>query len=423
MLRRLFKFQSILWFLWIVTQGAGAQPALPTLSPEKKVEAVLRVVEARSLNSASEPVLLAGAADSLRGTFGRLPQPGNRQDLVQTLSSLSRRHQPEQVERAAVSGILAATDDRYSKYLTRSEYFASIKGAGSSRWGVGILMTPDDGALTVIEVAAQSPAMEAGIARGDRLIAIEGQPAQGMSVAQARALINAPGAGPVNLELERAGAGRKLSVARRNLAPAAVTGRHLEQPGSRLGYLKIPSFQRDTAGQLDQKISELGTVDGLVLDLRNNPGGEVGAAVEVCSRFFSEGKTVVIAHHREGRRRVYQTGPAARTNAPLVVLVNRHSASAAEITAAALRSHAGALVVGERTYGKGTIQDFVRLPDLSVLKLTVAKYETAGGEMLEGRGVTPDLRVAWPVPASQDLQLDAALQTLRGLASRAGGLN
>ncbi len=127
---------------------------------------------------------------------------------------------------------------------------------------------------------------------------------------------------------------------------------------------------------------------------------------------------MVTARYRNRQAQVYRTGHKPVAQVPLVVLVNEHSASAAEITAAALQKLGGAQLVGQTTYGKGTIQDFVRLPDLSSLKLTVAQYETAAGERLEGRGISPDLQVAWPSPDPQDLQLEAALRSLNALASR-----
>ncbi len=256
MFKRLFRVGALLILL---AAAAAAQPALPSMSPEKKVEAMLKIIQDQALESPSQSALVQGAFQALNRRFAEVPASEDRAGLARAVKLLSGRYDPNSVEQTAVSGMLTVLGDRYSQYLTARQYFAAVKGSRAERSGVGVLMTPQGDSLTVIEVLPDSPAQAAGLTRGDRLLAVEGRSTRGMTVAEARQFLNAPGSTPVELQIQTGQANpRNLSIALTSLPSPRVTSRPLTHPDRKLGYLKIPSFSRDTPNRPDGELAKLG---------------------------------------------------------------------------------------------------------------------------------------------------------------------
>jgi carboxyl-terminal processing protease len=311
----------------------------------------------------------------------------------------------------AVNGVLRGLD-AYSKYL-EPDAFRRMQEESRGRYGgVGIELRMLDGAPRVQAVFDESPAQHGGVQAGDRILRIDGAEVAKLALSElVQRMRGAPGS-QVSLELQREGASQPIVVTltRAQIQAQSVRAR-LVAPG--VLYLRVSGFQEQTpqmlAAALDRqwKNSE-GGLTGIVLDLRDNPGGLITAAVGVSAAFLPEDATVVTADgagqdstlRRSARRQDYLRGrandylarlPAETKSLPLVVLVNRHSASASEIVAGALQDHKRALILGTQTHGKGSVQQLIPFDDGSGLKITTSYYYTPNGHKVQGKGITPDV--------------------------------
>jgi carboxyl-terminal processing protease len=264
--------------------------------------------------------------------------------------------------------------------------------------GVGIEINDDGGVLVVVEPIAGGPAGRAGIVAGDRIVAIDGAPTKGRAGAETSSRLRGrPGTG-VKVSVERKGwdAARDFALVRELIHVQAVEGSLLE-PG--IGYVRIKQFQERTDEELGAMLTKLkadsgGTLHGLVLDLRGNPGGLLEQAVKVADLFLSSG-VIVSTVGRGGKKLEEEVAHEAGTwdSFPMVCLVNGSSASASEIVAGALQDNGRALLIGTQTFGKGSVQSVYELGDGSGLKLTVARYYTPSGRSIQEKGITPDVVV------------------------------
>ena len=292
-----------------------------------------------------------------------------------------------------IAGLLEKLGDPNTDYLTAAEYDALKKRTARSYSGVGLTVEPSRAGL-VVTSALSGPAREAGIRRGDIIVRIEGRPAGKLTFEQALNLIKGEKGTVVHLTLRRPSRGRQsVTVVRQEIAVPSLHARTLRFHGSKVGHIRLLSFPDATAERLREAVDSLVErgAQGIVLDLRDNPGGLLPQAVRAVSVFLEEGVvcTIVGLHQEET---VYEvTGSASHPNLPLVVTVDDGSASAAEIVAAALQDHARAVVVGRRTYGKASVQSIRPLSGGTALKLTTALYRTPAGRDLTGKGVRPKL--------------------------------
>jgi len=296
--------------------------------------------------------------------------------------------------------------------------------------GVGIEVSQKDGHFVVVAPIEGTPAWRAGIQPGDRIVGIEGALLRDLSLAEAVRRMRGPKGTKVRLTLAREGASEpiELTLVREIIRVQSVTTQEIEGD---IGYVRIRQFQARTARDLETGLARLeksGHLGGIVLDLRNNPGGLLSAAVEVAERLLPSGKLVV---YTEGRIRTHNArfvahARRARTDVPVVVLVNQGSASAAEIVAAAIQDHGRGAVLGQRTFGKGSVQTIIALSGGAALRLTTARYFTPKGRSINGSGITPDLLIQPPAadPAAvpprpdaerqpEDVQLKQAVAHLR----------
>jgi len=305
----------------------------------------------------------------------------------------------------AIRGMLKVLDP-HSAYLNIDELRILDSDTQGKFGGVGLEVDVHDGWLTVLRVMPEGPAARAGVQAGDRMLTIEGQPARDMPMEEAlRRMRGEPGT-QVRVQLRRAQLDAAVDVVltREIIQVPAVEGRLL---ADRTIYVRLRMFQEDSVEQLRRALDEAvdraaqaGGVSGVLLDLRDNPGGLLSAAVLVADEFLSDGVIVSTRGKngvllRENRAAVQGTRPAW----PLVVLVNGYSASASEIVAGALHDQHRAVLVGTRTFGKGSVQNIIDMPDGTALKLTTALYYTPSGISIQARGIEPDVVIEQLDPA------------------------
>jgi carboxyl-terminal processing protease len=264
--------------------------------------------------------------------------------------------------------------------------------------GVGIEVEEDEGELIIIEPLPDTPASRGGLKKGDRIVAVDGKPLKGRGQDEPTAPLKGKPGTNVTVDVQREGwdKPRSFTLTREIIRVRAVEFALLEKG---LGYVRIKAFQERTDQELQDALEALqkqsgGRLDGLVLDLRNNPGGLLDQSVRVADLFLENG-VIVSTVGRGGRKLEEETARQSGTFSefPIVCLVNGGSASASEIVAGALQDHDRALILGTRSYGKGSVQSVIPLEDGSGLKLTIARYYTPSGRSIQNSGITPDVVV------------------------------
>ena len=309
---------------------------------------------------------------------------------------------------AAIKGILESLDP-HSAFLTPDLYKEMQTETKGEFGGVGIEITVKDGFPTVITPIEDTPAYKAGVKAGDHIVKIDGAPTKNMSLMDVVKRIRGPKGKPVLLTIMREGFStpQDIKVVRDTIQVKSVKFRVLEDG---YGYIRITQFQEKTARDLDNAFKELEklnkdkAVKGLVLDLRNDPGGLLEQAVAVSDRFLTEGMIVYIEGKKKDPDKVMKFHARKKEDyiGPLVVLVNEGSASASEIVAGALQDHKRAIIVGAKTFGKGSVQTIFPMSDGSAIKLTTAKYFTPKGRSIQAEGITPDILVDSNITRTKD---------------------
>ncbi|HEX6997034.1 MAG TPA: S41 family peptidase [Gammaproteobacteria bacterium] len=303
----------------------------------------------------------------------------------------------------AIRGILDGLDP-HSRYLDPAQYEEILISTTGNYTGVGLDVTVDDGKLTVVAPLDGAPAERAGILPGDIVVSVDDVPVNESNVEETVTRMRGTPGTPVVLDVVRPGVDRPLRFALTR-APILVKSVRAEYLGNGVGYLRVSSFSESTGEELAaaakdlRRQSERGTLRGVVLDLRNNPGGVLDAAVAVADVFLDRGLIVRgNGRSRQARFERYASPGDELEGVALAVLVNGGSASASEIVAGALQDHARARLVGERTYGKGSVQTVMPLGQGSALKLTTSLYITPAGRSINGTGIQPDVLVPTPGP-------------------------
>jgi carboxyl-terminal processing protease len=325
----------------------------------------------------------------------------------------------------AIRGMVAALDP-HSGYLDSNEFEQVRVSTMGSYPGVGIEVAGSQGAVRVLKVIDGSPAHSAGLAAGDQLVGIDGTEV-GADLAGALARLRGPSGSVVHLSIRRSTLAQTLEfeLRRAQVEVHSVAAQMLE-PG--YGYVRVSTFSETTPDDLRKAILHLkrdnqGALVGLVLDLRNNPGGVLESGVAVADAFLDSGVIVTADGRTSDARFEMDATPGDLIDAaPLVVLVNAGSASASEIVAGALKDHGRALLVGRRTYGKGSVQTVMPLSHGGAVKLTTSRYFTPSGASIHGRGLLPDLTLEGPGAAPAELSnlADPAPLSVRDADVRAG---
>ncbi len=297
----------------------------------------------------------------------------------------------------AIRGMLSGLDP-HSNYLDPDAFKDLQVGTSGEFGGLGIEVGMEDGFVKVIAPIDDTPAQRAGVQAGDLIIRINDTPVKGLTLTESVNLMRGKPGTDITLSIVREGEDKplKLTITRAIIEVKGVRSRTLE-PG--FGYVRITQFQTRTGENLVEVLSELkkendGALKGMVLDLRNNPGGVLGAAVSVSDTFLENGLIVYTEGRVKDSQLKFKATPTDMLKgAPLVVLVNAGSASASEIVAGALQDHQRAIVMGEKTFGKGSVQTILPMNNGSALKLTTARYYTPSGRSIQAEGIIPDIEL------------------------------
>ncbi len=327
-------------------------------------------------------------------------------------------HQPvdeKQLMYGAVSGIVQGLNDPYSVFFTpdqSKEFMDEINGEFE---GIGAEVAIKNNQLVVVSPITGSPAMAAGVQPGDAILRIDDVDTAGMDLNTAVGKIRGKKDTVVTLQLQRNGETPfDVKITRDRIHIDSVTSKNIEKDGKRIAHITISQFNGETADLFSKAVTEVkvNKPDGIILDLRNNPGGYLDAAVEVIGQFVENGTPVVYEQKSDGQDIPYKTkGAPTIDGVPTVVLMNAGSASASEIVAGALRDYKKATLLGTTSFGKGTVQDVRSYADGSTLKLTIAQWLTPNKTAINKTGVVPDFystNTKEDVAADKDPQLDAA---------------
>ncbi|MBU3692543.1 MAG: S41 family peptidase [Candidatus Nanopelagicaceae bacterium] len=311
------------------------------------------------------------------------------------------------LERAAISGVLKATGDEWANYFPKSALEVLQEQNSNTFTGIGVWLTKTrSGQIKISSIQDDSPAAKSGILPGDQILEINGTDVRGASLTSVVSIIRGSTGKRIELLVAR---GEKKVLA--SLSAKKIVARSVEatQVAKGVALLEIANFAQGTTQEVKVALQNLNFNSGVIIDLRDNPGGLIEEAVGVSELFINRG--VIVSYQVNDNERVFTAKNSSPIKSPVVVIVNRNTASSAEILAGAFQDRNRGVVIGERTYGKGSVQEFVTLSDGSRIELTVALFRTPSGRAIEEFGITPDLEV---IDSQVGLK---ALQVLGGLAA------
>ena len=322
---------------------------------------------------------------------------------------------------AAINGLLQSLDP-YSAYMT-PESFESMQTETSGEFGgLGIEVGMEAGVVKVISPIDNTPASKAGLKAGDYIVKINDTQVQGKSLTQAVELMRGPVGSSIEITVRRRGEKKALifNITREIIEVQSVKFELLE---NNIGYIRLTSFNENSSSQVKEKIEKLNNnkkLKGYILDLRNNPGGLLSQAIKISDFFLDNGEIVSTKSRQPSENRKWFAKKGDLTDGKTVlVLINYGSASAAEIVAGALKDHKRAIIVGENSYGKGSVQSIIPLKNRGAIRLTIAKYYLPSGKSISEVGVTPDIEVVegsddFKINSETDNQLNFAIKLLNG---------
>lgn len=353
----------------------------------------------------------AGLAADVASAREPAPRPYRSLDLFsQVIADIQNNYVEDVEERELVYGAIEGMMGRLDPHsvFMRPDVYKQMRDDTSGEFdGLGLEVTVRDGLLTVVSPVAESPGDRAGIRPGDRVLSIDGAATKDMPLGEAIRRMKGPAGSRSVLEIMREGfsAPQRLTLVRDRVRTQSVEHRVVD-PERRYAYVRVKSFQERTDRAVERALHEAraglrGDLRGVVLDLRNNPGGLLEQAIGVADVFLSSG--VIVTTEGRGKRNVevrkaHEKG--TEPPYPLIVLVNKGTASASEIVAGALQDHGRAVIMGTQTFGKGSVQTIIELEDGSGLKLTVARYYTPKHRSIQELGIAPDVVVADAAPAA-----------------------
>lgn len=316
----------------------------------------------------------------------------------------------------AVAGMVAGVGDPYTLFMTADESDDFIDGLDGNLEGIGAELSSDNGLVRVVRLIKDSPAERSGLLPEDIVTHVSDEEVSGLPLQDVIAKIRGPKGTQVTLDVLRGDAERSFTIVRDTIHVPSATYEEKTGTGGAVGLLTVSQFGSETISEIRGLLSEADTskIKGLIIDLRYNGGGYLDGAIDLTSMFVREGRVVTVAG-RERQDHHDVSGAPILPELPLVVLINEGSASASEITAGALQDHGRAFIVGEQSFGKGTVQEVIELPGGTALRVTTATWLTPKGTDLGKHGVTPDLvveRTTEDFEADRDPQLDAAVAKL-----------
>ena len=356
-------------------------------------------------------VFVASVSYSLGYLVSENQHPRSLIDQAINRISSGDPHSPTEIllQRAAIEAVLKATKDRWSNYFppaTATAFDATLQGRYS---GIGIwLRRNTDGQLEIASVQPNSPAAHAGIKVGDQLLTVDGADVAHATVADAIGALRGNPNTDVQLELSRNATAKSVVVTRASVLTGDVLA---SQIAPKTLYIQVSAISLHSADDVATALSKYPHTRGVILDLRDNPGGVLSEAVTLASDFLSPGP-IVSYTRKDGEPQILSSTNSNPDTAPMVVLINGKSASSAEIIAGALQDRNRAVIIGDQSYGKGTVQEITSLTDGSQLEITVGQYHLPSGRAIDQVGITPDLKVAENKVISQGISILAGLVAL-----------
>ena len=322
---------------------------------------------------------------------------------------------------SAINGFLRSLDP-YSTYMNPKIYEEMQTETSGEFGGLGIEVSMEAGVVKVITPIDDTPASRAGIKAGDYIVRINGEQVQGKTLMEAVNLMRGPVGSPIKITIRRKGLkkAKKIEIIREVIEIKSVVAELIEK---NIGYLRLRSFNENSGSQLKQEIVKLEKnkkLKAYILDLRNNPGGLLSQAIDVSNFFLNEGEIVSTKGRSERENRKFFAKKGDKIDGkPLIVLINNGSASASEIVAGSLQDHKRAILLGETTYGKGSVQSIIPLKNKGAIRLTISKYYLPSGKSISEVGVEPDIKIEeqdeeFQINTSDDNQLNYALKLLNG---------
>ncbi len=322
----------------------------------------------------------------------------------------------ELLAEGAIDGMLAALGDPNTRYLSPDEEEVARINLRGSFEGIGAEVTEENGSIIIVAAYEGSPAAGAGLESGDILRQVDGVDLAGMDINEVAGLVRGPAGTAVHLTIERDGSLLEVDIIRDKIRIPSVRSELLEEG---LGYIRLSRFSDTTTQEFEENLDSLMALEptGLILDLRNNPGGGLSTAVDIADHFLNAGP-ILIERFGNGAETTFEADDKGLAqDVPLVVLINEGSASASEVVAGAVRDRERGVLIGATSFGKGTVQTWRRLSNDGGLKVTVARWLTPGGTWVNDDGLTPDITVPIPETEEGDLkdpQLQRAVEYLLG---------
>ena len=329
----------------------------------------------------------------------------------------------------AIGTMVDSLGDVYTKFLTPKEYKEESESIEGSLKGIGVQIGVRDGKLLIIAPLEDTPGEKAGLLSEDEILEINGESTKGITVEAAADKIRGPEGTSVKLLIKRKGVPNKLyTIQRANIELKSVSTKapKIGKVDDNLGYIRLSSFiSRNAASEFQNALNQLKDKDGIIIDLRSNPGGLLTNAIYIADMLLSN-KTIVSTVDRDGYKETQNSLSQVSTNQPIVVLINGGSASASEILSGALKDNKRAVIVGKKSFGKGLVQEINKLPDGSALHITIQKYLTPNGTDIHKKGITPDYVVdikEADIKANKDPQLAKACEILQQQVGKATTAN
>ena len=322
---------------------------------------------------------------------------------------------------AAINGVLQSLDP-YSGYMNPEIFKESLEETSGEFGGLGIEVSMEAGVVKVISPIDDTPAARAGVKAGDYIVQIDGEQVQGKTLMEAVNLMRGPVGSPIEITIRRKGLRKAkiIKIIREIIEVRSVVSKQVK---NKVGYLRLRAFNENSSRQLKKEISEIEKnkkLIGYILDLRNNPGGLLSQAIKISDFFLHDGEIVSTKGRKSRENKKYFAKKGDKINGkPLIVLINNGSASAAEIVAGALQDQKRAILVGETTYGKGSVQSIIPLRNSGAIRLTVSKYYLPSGKSISEVGVVPDIKVEeegeeFSINTDTDNQLNYAIKLFVG---------
>ena len=322
---------------------------------------------------------------------------------------------------AAINGVLQSLDP-YSSYMNPEIFKESMTETSGEFGGLGIEVSMESGVVKIITPIDDTPASRAGVKAGDYIVRINNEQVQGKTLFEAVNLMRGPVGSSIEITIRRKGL-KKAKIFKITREVIEIKSVDAELIDKEIGYLRLRSFNQNSDNQLKKEISKLKSnkkLIGYILDLRNNPGGLLSQAVKISDFFLNDGEIVSTKGRRSRENRKFFAKNGDEINGkPLIVLINTGSASASEIVAGALKDQKRAILLGETTYGKGSVQSIIPLKNNGAIRLTISKYYLPSGKSISEVGVTPDIKIEeqendFSINTSTDNQLSYAVKLLNG---------